>query len=318
LEVRAQRKDTTFGGSAVTTARVLGWLGLSVELVGTAGRADLYGDAGRQLSQDGVGLRHLLPTAASAETFVLIDGDGERTMISHEPAESRYDLALFPASVLQGASFVFLSAYSLLHQQPETLRAFLSRLREAGAGFAVNLCPMLASVDPGVLGPVLEQADVVSGNEAEWRYLTGATAGDTVRSGDELLEAVRGWAARHRGAVQRADGQGGQRSEKCCYVTRGGRGAVLVQANGVWEQAPDWPLHGLDTTGAGDAFFAGVLAAKTPGRVALELGVSVAHRMVREQWLHEGELRAGDLRELCESVWQGGEDWPAGAPEAGG
>ncbi|MBX5436115.1 MAG: carbohydrate kinase family protein [Alicyclobacillaceae bacterium] len=281
MEVRAQRKDTTIGGSAVTTAKVLGWLGYPVRLVGAAGRSDLEGEAGRVLREAGVDLTHVQPVSLSAETYVLVDPSGERTMVSFEPPGSRYVLGELPERALDGATWVFMSAYSFVHQSPSQVAKFLDTLQARGIALAVNLCPILSAISGDVLRRVCECAAVVSGNEREWLALTGC------RSRDELVVKVR--------ALTKA---GHRRQSAACYITRGAGGSSLVSPDETVRLPSVAALSGYDTTGAGDGFFAGVLAAVFAGRTGAETlraGAWVATRLIREQWLRAPSRPAGWL-----------------------
>lgn len=85
-----------------------------------------------------------------------------------------------------------------------------------------------------VLGRIAAAADIVKLSEEELAFLTGET---DLRLGAERLVG---------------------QSEKAVFVTLGARGSVCLHS-GRFAQASAIPVEAVDTTGAGDAFFAGVL-----------------------------------------------------------
>lgn len=56
----------------------------------------------------------------------------------------------------------------------------------------------------------------------------------------------------------------------CMVVTMGGKGAVFARANGECGIVPAKKVDVIDTTGAGDAFFAGTVIGLTYGKTLAE------------------------------------------------
>lgn len=93
---------------------------------------------------------------------------------------------------------------------------------------------------------VYEKIDIITPNEVEAEILTGIRI-DTL---EEAKEAAK-WFRNH--------------GVKDVIITLGGRG-VFVSSNGREEIVPAYKVNAIDTTGAGDAFNGGLLAALSEGK----------------------------------------------------
>jgi sugar/nucleoside kinase (ribokinase family) len=214
------------------------------------------------LADGGVTLAVRTVPGASTGTIVsLVEPDGERSMIADRGA----NLALRPGDVPLPApgGHLHLSGYTLLDDGPRA--AGLAALAAASdAGCSV-------SVDPASTGPLAAYgvdrwladtapATMLLPNADEARLLTGC--------GDPA-EAARALAGRHPVVV----------------VSLGPDGALWA-AGDLLLHRPAHPAAVIDTTGAGDAFTAGVLAVWTAagGRpdpaAALEAGLRRAAAVV--------------------------------------
>lgn len=227
------------GGAGANVAAHLAALGAPVVLAGCVGD-DL---PGRSLAADlagrGVTLAlRTVPGTATGTIVSLVEPGGERSMLADRGA----NLALQPADVPDpvAGGHLHLSGYTLLDPGPRAAGlAALDRARNAG-------CTI--SVDPASTGPLAAYgvdgwladtaaATLVLPNAEEARLLTGST---------DPAAAARILAGRHPVAV----------------VSLGAEGALWA-AGTVLVHRPAHPATVLDTTGAGDAFTAGVLSAWT-------------------------------------------------------
>jgi sugar/nucleoside kinase (ribokinase family) len=79
------------------------------------------------------------------------------------------------------------------------------------------------------------------------------------------------------------------RGASLAVCTLGAQGAVAVDGDGIEHRVAAVPTEVVDTNGAGDAFFAGVLAARLSGApvpAALEAGARAASEVLRSRHLH--------------------------------
>jgi sugar/nucleoside kinase (ribokinase family) len=250
------------GGSGANVAAWLAEAGARVAFAGRAG-ADPLGDAavaalgGVELAVERDGER---PTGTC---IVLVHPGGERTMIPDAGANDALELPELPAG-----EHLHVTGYGLLRpgSRPAMLRA-LALARERG---------MSVSADPSSAAPLAAEPaflDWVAGaglllpNADEARVLTGEA---------DPERAARALAGGSREAV----------------VKLGADGALWSDGERVL-RAPAAAADVVDTTGAGDAFAAGLLAARAGGAEPAEqlaAGCALAARAVGVRGARAGGL----------------------------
>ena len=227
---------TRGGGAGANVAAHLAALGTPVLLAGCVGD-DLPGSAlCRDLAAEGVTLTvRTVPGTSTGTVISLVEPGGERSMLADRGA----NLALAPGDVPvpPRGGHLHLSGYTLLDDGPRAAGlAALAAAREAGC---------TVSVDPASTGPLAAYgvdrwladtaaATLLLPNADEARLLTGCT---------DPADAARALAGRH----------------PVVAVSLGAEGALWA-AGDVLVHRPAHPAVVVDTTGAGDAFTAGVLS----------------------------------------------------------
>jgi ribokinase len=245
----------TGGGSAANTAAWLASAGTAVDLLGVVG-ADVAGDDRlAELAALGVGCGQIRrTTAAPTGSVIVLARAQDRTMLNdrganHELRPSDVDAAL---DALPDVSHVHLSGYSLLDHSSRLagLRA-LAAAAERGLSTSVDAASAapLRRVGGDAFLSWVQDADLLFANLDEAQVL----AGSTVESGPALATAL----------AQTVPG---------VVVKLGPGGAVWASADSVIS-VPAEPATVVDTTGAGDAFAAGLLAARAAG---LDVGAALA------------------------------------------
>ena len=250
------------GGAGANVAVHLARLGMPVQLAGCVG--DDAAAAVLRAELAAAGVQTALRTVAGAATGAvvsLVEPGGQRSMFADRGA----NLLLEPDDVppLPPGGHLHLSGYTLLDPGPRV--AGLAALAAAvAAGCTV-------SVDPASREPLrrygvdrwLEDtaaATVLLPNADEARLLTGCA---------DAADAARALAVRH----------------PVVAVSLGADGALWASGD-VLVHRPAHPADVVDTTGAGDAFAAGLLAAwlSSPGidpAAALDAGLARAAEVVR-------------------------------------
>jgi sugar/nucleoside kinase (ribokinase family) len=240
--------EETVGGNGGSTAYTLATLGTPVRLFGVVGR-DAHGDtilgllekAGVDISQVG---RSELPTNSS---ICVVHPTGDR-LFFHQPGASASvsaEMLHFGPEMSAGYShFHLANLYSL-----PTLRSnavdVLRRAREAGLSTSLDTGWDTRGIWMDELRPCLPFVDLLFVNESEAKHLTGT-------------EEPRAVVAKLRelGATD-------------VIMKLGGAGCVIFVADE--EQAwPGYPVKVIDTTGAGDCFGGGYLAALHRGKTPVE------------------------------------------------
>lgn len=232
-----------FGGNGANTSYALARLDTPVRLIGTLGGDEAGSRVLSTLRDAGVDVAHLkrseLPTASS---IVLVNPNGARALL-HRPGASHeafVEPVEFTAELTNGCSrFHLANVYAL-----PALRAHAGELVASA-----QRAGMPVSIDTGwdargewmaVLEPCLPHTDLLFVNEDEARELSGQS---------HPIQAAR--ALQDRGVVN-------------VVVKLGAAGCVLfLGAESIASPAFQVPV--VDTTGAGDCFVGGFLAALQRG-----------------------------------------------------
>lgn len=231
------------GGSAANTAAWLAHLGAPVVFAGRVGD-DAFGRAAVQRLRDG-GVRTRVsvdPTEPTGVCLVLVSPDGERTMVPSAGANARLGPPeLTDPPLLTSTDRLHLSGYALLNEgsRPAALAA-LARASELAIPISVDLASAAPLRELGV-----EQ------------FLSWLPPGALLLANSDELAAVTD-------DVRSLVGRG-----FTVVVKVGPEGAMLATAEGCW-RVPTTTAEVLDSTGAGDAFAAGLLAALHGGRPLIE------------------------------------------------
>ena len=266
------------GGSAASTARWLGKIGARSSLVCAVGR-DVAGRAlVAALTTDGVTVRAVrVAGVPTGRIGVFVEAGGERSFVTDRGAALRLRPEDLNPAWFAGAEVVHLPAYSLLDQPLGRAGMVAIRLaREAGAVVTVDLSssgPLLAKGRRSALALIREAApDLLFATREEAKALMGS------KREERLLDLA-----------------------PIAIVKRGRKGAIVLLRDG------DQPLRFEvatasvktgDTTGAGDAFNAGFLAAWVEARhrglgmpAAVRRGAIAGNRLARRHLSHPpGEL----------------------------
>ncbi|TFV88502.1 PfkB family carbohydrate kinase [Blastococcus sp. CT_GayMR16] len=253
---------TRGGGAAANVAAHLARLGTPVVLAGCVG--DDHSGAGLAAELATAGVRLALRTVPGAPTGTivsLVEPDGRRSMLADRGANLELRQGDVPLPAPGG--HVYVSGYTLLDPRPRD--AGLRAIQDAATGG----CSV--SVDPASTGPLARYgvdrwladtaaATLLLPNADEARLLTGC---------DDTEDAARALAGRYPIAV----------------VKLGADGALWASGD-VLVHRPAHPTTVVDTTGAGDAFAAGLLAAwlgspDVDPAAALDAGLARAADVVR-------------------------------------
>lgn len=223
------------GGGAANVAAGLTSLGESVSLVGSVGSDERGREARRELAAAGVDCA-LVVEVAGADTAVKYVVVDDAGQVMVLGGEGANEA--FDASVLPAATLSEAEHLHLTGQRPRTAAELARRASEAGVTVSFDPGRRIAARD---FGAVLARADVL--------FCTDREAG----------------VAGEHGAVD---------ADQVLVVKRGAGGAE-VRTGGETITHPGFAVDVVDTTGAGDAFAAGFVAAVLDGadyRRALAVG----------------------------------------------
>jgi sugar/nucleoside kinase (ribokinase family) len=244
----------TGGGAGANTAAWLASAGAAVSLVARIGDDSAGRERRAELVALGVDCAAVAvdPDAPTGTIVVLVTADGERTMLPDRGANRRLRPADVDAGLAAAPTHLHLSGYVLLDDatRPAGLHA-LAAARSAGLTVSVDAASAapLAATGPAAFLGWIDGIDLLLANADEATVLTGVT--DAAAAAGKLV-GTAGIVVVKRGA----DG-----SVWCSAGTRASAGATATEL--------------VDSTGAGDAFAAGLLAAWLEGAepaVALRAG----------------------------------------------
>ncbi len=256
------------GGSAANTARWLARLGVPSTLVCAVGRDGPGRALVAALERDGVTVRAARPAGArTARIGMVVDTEGERSFVADRGAADLLAPADLRPAWFRGAGVLHLPAYSLLGSPlGEAAARAVALARDAGASVTVDLAsagPLLAGGRPAAQRLIERVApDVLFTTMAE----AEAFLGDVDLAGLVAFAPI-------------------------AIVKRGTGGAAVVVGSPrsvVRLDVPTRSRAAADSTGAGDAFDAGFLAAWLAGGraatlTALRRAVVAGHRAAARQ-----------------------------------
>jgi sugar/nucleoside kinase (ribokinase family) len=231
----------TVGGAGANTAAWLAHSGVEPVLVARVGDDVAGRRASEELTTAGVRCAFTIdPAAATCCVVVLVDDEGQRSMLPDRGAMKNQAPADLDQALLRDARHLHLAGYVLLDASSRDAGlAMLAAARDAGLTTSVDPQAAALITDPAAFMDEVAGVDVLLPNLDELAALTGSR---DPASAAELLDKV--------GAVA---------------VTTGPTGATWVDRDGI-VSVPSAPGKCVDSTGAGDAFDAGLLAALMAGK----------------------------------------------------
>jgi sugar/nucleoside kinase (ribokinase family) len=248
------------GGSAANTAAWVAAAGAEVVLVGSVGDDERGREARAGLLAGGVDARLAVdPELPTGTCVVLVGPDGERTMAPDAGANDALSEADVPDELLAAAAHLHVAGYALL--RPGSRPAAQSAIRRAArSGIGVSVDPSSSALLSPEFLDWTEGAGLLLPNASEAHALTGDS--DPERAARALAERF--------GEV---------------VVTLGPAGALWTDGHEVLRAAAAPVGEVVDSTGAGDAFAAGLLSARVAGistAEALAAGCRLAGRAVSQ------------------------------------
>lgn len=230
-----------YGGKGSNQAVGCARLGAQVALVARIGQ-DAFGQMALQLyREEGIDTTFLLQMAdcPTGVGFILVEGGSGNNCIALDPGANEH---LSAADV--GKCDFFLKNSAVVLTQLETpvaaAEAALASARAHGAITILNPAPVRPLPDS-----ILRLADILTPNQTEAKVLTKRSPDAAAEPETVARELIR-------------------MGVKQVVMTLGEKGALIVTASSS-KHVPAIPVDAVDTTGAGDAFNAGLVTALASG-----------------------------------------------------
>lgn len=225
------------GGQIATAVLAAVRLGLSGRLLGAVGEDANADIALAPLCAAGVdvSLVERVAGAATRSALVLVDADGERRVLGYRDPRLALRTADLSRDAIREARALLVDA-----EDPDAARWAIDAARTAGVATVLDV----ERPDPD---PVELAMSV------DFPIVSESFCSDSSESHRVSDAAERAWLTRLAGARARM-----------AVVTRGARGALACCGGEILEQ-PAFAVDAVDTTGAGDSFDAGFLAAMLAG-----------------------------------------------------
>jgi ribokinase len=241
------------GGIVCNSGIALRRLGFKVAALGSVG-SDAWGSMIRgRLNDEGIDTGRLVthPTAATTTAAVLIDSRGQRSFAFSPGATEQLQRAVFLENLdlFAQSRMALIGYYSLLPNLEHELPEVLAAIRDRACRTALDAAGQGGRIQP--LDRILPHLDVYVPSHAEAAHQTGRSEPRAI------LDVYR----RHG-------------AEGWLGVKLGREGALLSPAAGEYVQIDPVPPPGpvVDTTGAGDCLYAGLLAGLLQGMPVHEAG----------------------------------------------
>ena len=238
-DVNASRLEMDLGGSAANFAVAMKRLGISSGLIGKAGD-DWFGNfVISELKKEGVDVSHVAVEKGAGSGIVIsvIDRNGERTMFSYRGANVRLRPNEIDSKYIQKAKLLHISGYALVQSpQREAALKCAQLAKESGILVSLDPGPLIHLAKPAAVRRILRLTDVVLPNSDEIRSLS-----------------------KHRNIFQCVETILNV-GPKIVGLKLGRRGCLLARGD-IRIRIPVFKVKVVDTTGAGDAWGAGFMAA---------------------------------------------------------
>ncbi|MDA3949877.1 MAG: adenosine kinase [Spirochaeta sp.] len=255
------------GGAAPNTLLALAGLGVPAAVCGKIGNDEFGQTYNEQVAAYGITSRLIMGNGATGSSVILVTPDGERTMNTHLGMCREFGAADLDEDLLRKSRYLYFTGYMWdTEVQKAGIRRAIDVARDAGVLVAFDLADPFAveRYRTDFLDLLRDDVDIVFANGTEAQILYGT---------NDAEEAARALGEHVRVAALKV----------------GKEGSIVVQHEASTRairltSVPGRPLNVIDTTGAGDMFAAGFLAA-----LATERDVVSAARAAG--WLAEAVIQ---------------------------
>ncbi|HCO94564.1 MAG TPA: adenosine kinase [Phycisphaerales bacterium] len=246
---KAGKLQTAAGGSAANTMYGISQLGGRAGFCGKIANDELGALYAEHMKQSSVVFKENMGQGMTGACVVLTSDDAQRTMLTCLGVSGQIDYEDIDNELLRHSRYIYLEGYLF-----ESKRAARTMLRSVAIARKNGVKIALTASDAGcvdrhrdLLVPLIQnEVDLLFANAREAQVLSGAD------NNQAAFRVLSGWCE----GVAVTDGKHGS----------------MVSFNGEVTKIAPYNVSALDTTGAGDAYAAGLLYGIVNGRTARESG----------------------------------------------
>jgi len=253
-------EETVSGGSVANSIVGLAQLGNKVGFIGKVSDDELGNKYEEGLKKENVQFfyakkKEAIPTGTC---LILITPDSERTMVTFLGTAGKINEKDIDISAVKNSEILFLEGY--LWDEGEPKKAFEKAINNSNK-VAMSLSDLFCVErhKPHFLEMVKNKLDITFANEQEIMSLID------VKKFDEVVNFAK-------------------EINKLTVITRGDKGAIVINKNEIMECSAKKNLKIKDLTGAGDLFAAGFLHGlinDKPAKESLEMGTEMSSKIIQ-------------------------------------
>ena len=253
-------EETVSGGSVANSIVGLSQLGNKVGFIGKVSDDELGNKYEEGLKKENVQFfyskkKEVIPTGTC---LILITPDSERTMVTFLGTAGKINEKDIDISAVKNSEILFLEGY--LWDEGEPKKAFEKAINNSNK-VAMSLSDLFCVErhKPHFLDMVKNKLDITFANEQEIMSLID------VKNFDEVINFAK-------------------EINKLIVITRGNKGAIVINKNEIMECSAKKNLKIKDLTGAGDLFAAGFLHGlinNKPDKESLEIGTEMSSKIIQ-------------------------------------
>jgi fructokinase len=253
-------EETVSGGSVANSIVGLSQLGNKVGFIGKVSDDELGNKYEEGLKKENVQFyyskkKEVIPTGTC---LILITPDSERTMVTFLGTAGKINEKDIDISAVKNSEILFLEGY--LWDEGEPKKAFEKAINNSNK-VAMSLSDLFCVErhKPHFLDMVKNKLDITFANEQEIMSLID------VKKFDEVINFAK-------------------EINKLIVITRGNKGAIVINKNEIMECSAKKNLKIKDLTGAGDLFAAGFLHGlinNKPDKESLEIGTEMSSKIIQ-------------------------------------
>ncbi len=247
---KAGKLQTAAGGSAANTAYGISQLGGRAGFCGKVANDSLGALYAAHMRQSGVVFKEKPEQGMTGTCVVLISEDAQRTMLTYLGISGEIGYENVDEELLKHSRYIYLEGYLFESERTvQTLLRAVAFARKNGVRIALTASDVFC-IDRHrdlFLQLIQNDVDLLFANAQEARALSRSD------NDEAALHVLSSWCEN-------------------VAVTDGGRGS-MVSFNGEVTKIAPYIVSAVDTTGAGDAYAAGLLYGITSGRTVSESGM---------------------------------------------